>query len=89
MKTLGKIEETDRGFERIEFEDINDQLCSLQQSSAIIYDGPPWSSAVWLGRGGERMHLDREQVAALVAHLSAWLQTGSFVIADDDAKEAM
>lgn len=96
MKTLGEIGHTDRGFERIEFYDRNDQLCSLQQSSAAIEDGPPGSSALWLGIDGERMHLDREQVAALVAHLSAWLQTGSFaggappeIVSEDDHHRAI
>ena len=81
MKTLGEIKHTGRGFEVIEFGDCNgDKLCTLQQSSAASEDGPPGSSAVWLGRGGERMHLNHELVAALVAHLSALLQTGSFVV---------
>lgn len=83
--TLGPIKHTPRGFELIEFSDINgDRLYTLQQSSAAIYEGPPGSSAIWLGRGDERMHLDHEQVTALVAHLSAWLETGSFVVSGDD-----
>lgn len=82
MKTLNEVGKTPRGFELIEFKDHYDKHCTLQQSSVMIYEGPPGSSAVWLGQGENRMHLNHEQVTALVAHLSAWLQTGSFEVAD-------
>jgi len=78
-----KIDKTERGFELIKFEDHYGLEYSLQQSSAIG-DYPeafekPGSSCVWLGPGkNDRMHLNREQVFALVAHLNAWLDTGSF-----------
>ena len=84
MKTWTTIK-TDRGFERIEFNDHNGENCSLQQSSAIG-DAPdaidsPGTSLVWLGRDGERMHLDRKQVYELVRALTDWLDFGSFAVA--------
>jgi hypothetical protein len=78
VNPLAELTKIERGFELIEFTDIYGKPCTLQQSSAAIYEGPPGSSAVWLGQGDDRMHLSHEQVIALVAHLSAWLQTGSF-----------
>jgi hypothetical protein len=84
MKTLGEIGKTDRGFELIEFVDLsNHKPCTLQQSSVAIDDGPPGSSAIWLGVGDVRMHLNHEKVTALVAHLTAWVETGSFVVGDE------
>lgn len=87
MKTLGKLEHTARGFELIEFQDHNGEPCSLQASSLAEYE-KPGTSAVWLGcelvkvHLGEtlkpRMHLDRKQVKALIAHLSAWLKNDTF-----------
>ena len=80
-KSLGRVELTNRGFEFIEFKDICGETCSLQQSS-IALCATPGASAVWLGVDSQtatpgRMHLDRKQVAALVSHLSAWLENGS------------
>lgn len=74
------VSHTDRGFDRIDFIDAYSEPCSLQASS-VIFDNPhgPGSSAVWLGHGDRRMHLSRQMVAELVAHLSAWLATGSLV----------
>lgn len=74
----------ERGFERIDFKDIYEFPCSLQTSS-IAYE------AIWLGCNenaephhvthkalSPRMHLGKHQVESLVAHLTAWLKTGSF-----------
>lgn len=89
MNTLGKIEHTPRGFERIEFSDRSGYRCSMQQSSAFdCHNETPGVSAIWLGSGENRMHLNHEQVTALVAHLSAWVETGSFVVADDNGPQA-
>lgn len=89
MKTLGEIKQTNRGFALIEFKDRYSMSCSLQQSSLAEYE-PPGSSAVWLGAEnnqyhkitGEplspRMHLDRNQVTALIKHLENWLKTNKF-----------
>lgn len=68
---------TDRGFELIPFDDIYGNHCSLQQSSLARYT-QPGSSAVWLGVGDNRMHLDCDLVKALIGELEAWLETGRF-----------
>jgi hypothetical protein len=85
MKTLGDVKTTARGFELIEFVDIYGAECSLQASSLATED------ALWLGcdndaglhhvtkeRMSPRMHLNKDQVKALVRHLRSWLRTGSF-----------
>ena len=91
LTPLGPVEETSRHFRIIKFEDRYHTPCSLQQSSLADYE-PPGSSAVWLGvdRQAEphdgmfdasnitRMHLDLEQVKALIAVLEMWVQTGDF-----------
>lgn len=81
MKTLGKVQRTARGFEFIKFKDRYGEGCSLQASSLADYT-EPGSSAVWLGLDTpekvERMHLDRNQVKALVRHLTAWLERNTF-----------
>ena len=77
MAPLGLIGKTLRGFEVIEFADANGQACSLQQSSLAEYE-QPGASAVWLGVGEHRMHLQIGQVEALVEQLRLWLDNGSF-----------
>lgn len=80
-----KVKKTSRGFELIEFVDLYDEPCSLQQSSLASMP------AVWLGCDnntkpdhvtGEvvspRMHLNHGRVKALIRHLQSWLDTGSF-----------
>lgn len=74
---LGNIKNTSRGFQLIEFSDINGEACSLQQSSLAIYE-QPGTSAVWLGVGENRMHLNVDMVSNLVDVLSAWLKSGNF-----------
>jgi hypothetical protein len=86
MKTLGKVEKTERGFERIDFKDFYGEACSLQKSSLATED------AIWLGCEeskvhhvtkeplSPRMHLNREQVLALVAHLQNWINRDTFKI---------
>ena len=74
---LGKVRRTERGFEIISFKDCYENDCSLQQSSLADYD-TPGTSAVWLGIGLNRMHLDLEQVKGLVIVLSRWVKYGSF-----------
>jgi hypothetical protein len=80
---LGEVTYTDRGFERIDFKDCYGEECSLQQSSAIEDSDIPGASFVWLGANNvsgraDRMHLNKEQVGELVAHLVNWMNTGSF-----------
>jgi hypothetical protein len=99
---LGPVTRTNRGFEIVEFRDINEVPCSLQASSLAIYE-QPGTSAVWLGcedaaprvlmngawqavpmphgySVNTRMHLSREQVAALILHLQAWLEHDTFAV---------
>lgn len=82
-----KIEYTGRGFELIRFHDGYGLECTLQQSSATDCVRAPGATAVWLGTGDTRMHLDREMVEALVANLRAWLDTGSFNIPNKEREE--
>ena len=77
---------TARGFELIEFLDCYDKPCSLQQSSLAIY-ATPGTSAIWLGQGDYRMHLEEDQVEALITHLQRWLDDGSFRPATSPAPE--
>jgi hypothetical protein len=66
--TLGKLRQTERGFEIITFHDRYNQACSLQQSSLAF------ESAIWLGISGNRMHLTEGHVMDLMERLSAvWL----------------
>lgn len=79
---LGVVGKTSRGFEIVHFYD-SDRLFSTLQQSSVIGDyadslDRPGSSFVWLGVDSERMHLNREQVAGLIARLQRWLDTGSF-----------
>lgn len=73
-----EIKTTNRGFELAEFTDYNGCNCSLQQSSLAIME-PPGTSAIWLGRDGNRMHLNLEQVKELLPILETWVNEGNFV----------
>ncbi len=73
-----------RGFELIMHEaylPYYEEARLVQASSAVgDYDDSfarPGSSYLWVG---DRHHLDREEVAELVAHLKAWLATGSLEV---------
>jgi hypothetical protein len=72
---------TERGFMRVDFLDEYDRPCSIQESSFAN------ERMLWLGCNegthhhvtGEclaRMHLTREQVAALLPHLTRFVETG-------------
>ena len=73
---------TPRGFELVTFKDVNNQDCSLQQSSAILdYEDDhawdhPGSSGIWLGIDHNRMHLNRKQIEILINYLQQWHKTG-------------
>ncbi|HEX6827221.1 MAG TPA: hypothetical protein VF077_12960 [Nitrospiraceae bacterium] len=76
--TLGPVTHNARGFEIVQFADRYGLACSLQQSSLAEME-KPGTSAVWLGVSEhDRMHLDRKQVAALIAHLKNWLTRDTF-----------
>ena len=74
---LGDITTTERGFQIIDFKDRYGFECSLQQSSLAEYE-PPGTSAVWLGVGNDRMHLDIKLVEKLIGNLQNWLDNGKF-----------
>lgn len=73
-----EIRWTDRGFEIVEFTDLLDQRCTLQQSSIALFENPG-SGAIWLGAGKDRMHLRYETVLELLPLLQRWVENGSFV----------
>lgn len=76
-----KFSQTSRGFARYDFADFYGVRCSLQKSSLATDD------AIWLGCDEYkvhhvtgnicgRMHLSREQVAALLPVLQHFMMTG-------------
>jgi hypothetical protein len=73
--SLGPVERTARVFEMIRFADVFGAACSLE---ATTQGEPPTASAIWLGIGERRMHLDRAKVEGLMAHLQHWLAHGTF-----------
>ena len=77
-----EIKKTERGFEIIRFRDFYGAECSLQQSSLALYD-QPGSSAVWLGYGDHRIHINLELMKALLLHLENWVENGSFYKRED------
>ena len=83
QKKLEKVERTSRGFEVVNFKDHYGTKCSLQASSLAIYE-KPGTSAVWLGVDDAapktRMHLNREQVEALISVLQSWLKRDTFKV---------
>lgn len=84
MSLTPKIEmkKTCRGFARADFDDLYSQKCSIQKSSLATQD------AIWLGvdntgpqmgnrEVGDRMHLSREHVKALLPSLTKFAKTGN------------
>ena len=73
-----KVTPTDRGFLRGEFVDLYGANCSIQESSLAT------DNAIWLGVNGEgagrRMHLNQEQVAALLPFLTHFAEHGDLRI---------
>ncbi len=66
---------TYRGFQLIEFNDMCDTKCSIQQSSIAIYE-QPGTGAVWIGDNKNRAHLNEEMVKKTIDYLQNWLDTG-------------
>ena len=65
------LEVTDRGLKYVEFPDTSGSMCSLGESSAVQH------TAVWLGLNSQqRMHLNQEQVAAILPLLDYFVKTG-------------
>jgi hypothetical protein len=61
---------THRGFRRIEFRDIYDKSCSLQESSLAT------DYAVWFGVDENRMHLNQDLARELLPLLETFANTG-------------
>lgn len=84
---------TERGFELVKFQDVNDQACSLQQSSAMDDTQRGWeqagSSNVWFGVDHVRMHLSREHVELLLPCLQRWLEKGSLYDPEQASQQQM
>ena len=74
--TLGRVRRLKGGFSLVEFKDTKGLKCSLRHSSLADRRGP----FLWLGEEGHRMHLNADQVEALMRHLAAWLRTGTFEV---------
>jgi hypothetical protein len=69
------LHRNNRGFLIGQFHDLNEEPCSIQESS---YASQP---AVWLGRDTSdpnvyRMHLTQEMAQALIDHLQVFVATG-------------
>lgn len=88
-QALGPVEHTQRGFGYVSWLDVFGFKCELQASSSL-------EPRVWLGPAKPdvtpqgtfcRMHLDEQQVRALIKHLQAWLDTGSFTLSDSPGYE--
>jgi len=81
---LGEVLKSNSGFPVIKFKDYYESDCSLEMSTIILTVEDedrlknPGTSAVWLGKDTEHMHLNRTQVAALIHVLQNWLRTGKF-----------
>lgn len=69
---------TNRGFQKISFTDERGASCSIQQSSAWLDEtSKPGESALWLGMGEHRMHLDRDRTEYLIEKLTMFLRDGN------------
>lgn len=84
---MERFEVANRGFHGYRFRDLYDEECSIQQSSLAT------DEAIWLGlqRGthvyGEclaRMHLNRDQVRALLPMLQRFADTGELTHPADE-----
>lgn len=78
--SFGYPDKGEDGLEALKFKDRDGDDCTLCASDVSVYE-KPGTTAVLLGTSfADRspMHLDRSQVRALVNHLTAWLETGTF-----------
>jgi hypothetical protein len=64
------IQVTPRGFKIASFKDLNQQDCSLQESSLATDD------AIWLGVDDARMHINQELAEELIIHLQKFIDDG-------------
>jgi len=69
-----KIEKDERGIERFEFDDVMGERFCITHS--------PKNYSVYFWAKSVLMICNKSQVRELVAHLSAWLETGSFEVGE-------
>lgn len=62
------------GWGYIVFQDSFGQVCSIQEDSVADYV-PPGSSALWIGKDSNRMHLHLVGVKWLIGELQTWVDT--------------
>lgn len=65
------IQVTPRGFKIVSFKDLNQQDCSLQESSLAT------DNAIWLGADDARMHINQELAEELIIHLQKFIDHGT------------
>ena len=94
IRSIGKIEYTQRGFQVIEFQDSYGISCNIQESSSVephIWLGVKDLKPEIMGKKGwetfevpdgvlfhNRMHLNREHASGLVEVLQNWLKSFQF-----------
>ena len=66
-------ETTHKGFIRLEFEDLYENQCSLQESSLVT------EYAIWFGINNNRMHLTQNQIEQLLPILERFVETGGLI----------
>jgi len=71
-----KKSKTARGFTVVEFADHSNNLCSIQESSAIGEMDKPGASYLWIGVAGLRMHVNRKQAKEIARLINRWVKTG-------------
>jgi hypothetical protein len=82
---LGISYATSYGFAGILFKDSYGEPSYIQMSS--VCDGyPPGQSALWIGKEKQAMHLNKDQVVALVLELDSWLREGIFLHQKEEAR---
>lgn len=77
------MKKTARGFNYLEFKDINNEECTIQKSSVATED------CLWLGLennstphhvtgevGSPRMHINKKLAKELIKHLTKFVKTG-------------
>jgi hypothetical protein len=64
------VKKTERGFKYLDFWDLYDKKCSIQESSLAKKE------AIWLGRERERMHIDKETAKKIIKVLEHFVTHG-------------
>lgn len=66
-----KFTKTERGFVRIDFRDLYNETCSIQESSLAE------QAAIWLGCDKDRMHLSQDLAIQLIPLLQKFVDDGT------------